>query len=178
MLKRIVGVLAACMVLFAIPQSASAMVIPNHFSRMLIGANWKCLDADTNTMNTNGGIVQQWQCIGNPADNTTPYNQLWLAVPQNNGSAAYNLVPGGTTGFKCLTTMGGLSYSRVSLWDCNSGTSQAWFPINTNAWVNPITGLCLEADPNQNYNGGGMYIAPCATADGKPVLRQTFGFID
>ncbi|MFF7248858.1 RICIN domain-containing protein [Embleya sp. NPDC008237] len=178
MIKKIAGVLAACaLLLLAIPQSASAMVIPNHFSRMLIGSNWKCLDADANNLNTNGATVQQWQCIGNPANSTTPNNQLWLAVPQNNGSAAYSLVVGGT-GFKCLQAMGTGEFSPVRLWDCNVGTSQAWIPINVNAWFNPTSGRCLEADPNQNYNGGAMYIATCRIADNKPVLSQTFGFLD
>ncbi|MYS79065.1 RICIN domain-containing protein [Embleya scabrispora] len=175
MIKKIAGVLTACALLvLAVPQSASAMVIPNHFSRMLIG-NWKCLDADANTIGTNGATVQQWQCIGSPVDNTTPSNQLWLAVPRDSGG--YSILVGGT-GVQCLTTMGALPYSRAGLWDCNAGTAQAWYPVYNNAWFNPATQLCLEADPNQNYNGGGMYIAACAIADGKPAPRQTFGFID
>ncbi len=73
----------------------------------------RCLDADTNTINNNGGIVQLWNCNGQP-------QQAWYRGADHSIRLKYN--------GKCLDhdTTQNRNGGKVQLWDCNGSPQQSW----------------------------------------------------
>jgi hypothetical protein len=78
-------------------------------------SNWRCLDADLNTISGNGTKVQLWNCNG-------WNNQKWIYDAISH--TIYSMYNG-----RCLDAdLGGIGSNgtRVQLWDCNGWANQKW----------------------------------------------------
>lgn len=104
------------------------------------GIAGKCLD-DNGGGNTNGTVVQIWNCNGSNA-------QWWTAYLDGTLRAEG----------KCLdaTALGTANGTKIELWDCNGGTNQVWQAYN-GGYRNPVSGRCLD-DPNLSTTDGTQLI--------------------
>jgi hypothetical protein len=78
-------------------------------------ANWRCLDADLNTIAGNGTKVQLWDCNGWS-------NQKWIYDAISH--TIYSLYNG-----RCLDAdLNGIGANgtKAQLWDCNGWANQKW----------------------------------------------------
>jgi hypothetical protein len=97
--------------------------------------NRRCLDAQLDTINNNGTVVQIWDFINNA-------NQNWgfqlgvITIIQNQWSG------------RCLDadlgTIGG-NGTKVQLWDCNGRENQKWAVVPNGKIQNLWSGRCLES---------------------------------
>lgn len=101
----------------------------------------RCLDADLNTINGNGTIVQLWDCNGQP-------QQQW--VLGDDGSI--RSVKNGRCLDADLNTING-NGTKVQLWDCNGQPQQRWYydGFYTHSGFNA---RCLDADLNTVGSNG------------------------
>ena len=127
--------------------AAPALANPTHN-----GANPnKCLDADTNGLNSNGTKMQLWHCYGGT-------NQEWDWGPLGlGGREIINRANG-----KCLdadannVTHDG---AKVQLWNCWGGANQLWaiaWPDTSGRFqiLNVASGKCLDADSGHITDDG------------------------
>lgn len=103
--------------------------------------NNKCLDADLNTMNRLGIIVQLWDCNGQP-------QQQWRFYRDGTVRSAYN----GRCLDADLNTIN-RNGTTVQLWTCNGQPQQKW-DGRTGAITSRYNGRCLDADLNTIYRNG------------------------
>jgi hypothetical protein len=103
----------------------------------------KCLDADINTGNNDGGIVQLWTC--------GPWNQQdWEVWPDGH---LYNV-----RFQKCLDAdinTGNNDGGKVQLWTCGPWNQQWWEIWPDGHVYNQRFQKCLDADINTGNNDGG-----------------------
>ncbi|MEU8270307.1 RICIN domain-containing protein [Sphaerisporangium sp. NPDC049002] len=99
-------------------------------------SNWRCLDADLNTIQPNGTKVQLWTCNG-------WNNQKWTYdVKTHTIHSQYNN--------RCLdadlNTIGS-NGTKVQLWDCNGWSNQKWiYDAISHTIYSMYNGRCLDAD--------------------------------
>jgi hypothetical protein len=113
------------------------------------GFTSNALDADTNTIGTNGTKVQLWQSLGTS-------NQQWT---DSNAKIA------NAQGDRCLDadlgTIGG-NGTRVQLWQCLGGLNQKWQVNSDGTIVNAQSHRCLDADTNTiGTNGTKIQLWDC-----------------
>ncbi|GAA5152233.1 MULTISPECIES: RICIN domain-containing protein [Amycolatopsis] len=97
------------------------------------GYNGRCLDADLNTMGTNGGKVQLWDCNGQPQQSWTPLRDATIR----------------SANARCLDAdlnRIGFNGVKVQLWDCNGQPQQRWFLQEDGSIRSGYNGRCLDAD--------------------------------
>ncbi|HWO68258.1 MAG TPA: RICIN domain-containing protein [Umezawaea sp.] len=133
----------------------SAAPSPIEFDAFYNSLSDKCVDADTNTANTNGGKVQLWDC-------NWQFQQEWT-VEWDAITPIKNNYPWPV---KCLDA--DLNHihengARVQLWDCNGSAQQAWWYNPPDfSWHNVASGKCLDADLNHIHeNGAKMQLWDC-----------------
>ncbi|GAA4605502.1 putative heme/steroid binding protein [Actinoplanes octamycinicus] len=121
-----------------LPMESASATPP--FQRVHVGFNNKCLDADVNTIWTNGTKVQLWDCNGSP-------QQLWWREG--------NTIHVGYNG-KCLDADFNNIWNngtKVQLWDCNGSQQQQWISVNGALHVG-FNNKCLDADFNAIWSNG------------------------
>ncbi|MFD4240454.1 ricin-type beta-trefoil lectin domain protein [Streptomyces sp. NPDC058525] len=110
----------------------------------------RCLDADTNTINNNGGRAQVWDC-------NYAANQRWILEPSGALRVDFN-------NNKCLdadTNTINNNGGTVQLWTCNGQPQQAWYRGANNTIRSKYNGKCLDHDTNENRNGGKVQLWTC-----------------
>jgi Ricin-type beta-trefoil lectin domain len=115
----------------------------------------KCLDADLNTINDNGAVVQLWDC--NYED-----QQLWYLTGDFAIHVAYN--------GRCLDADVNHIFDngdRVQLWECNGSPQQKWYVYGDYTIRSAYSGLCLDADINHIWdNGDRIQLWECTSGPG------------
>jgi hypothetical protein len=112
--------------------------------------NGACLDADTNTIKSNGTKVQLWQCLGDS-------NQYWYE--DNYGTYARIWNEDGGRYLDADTNTIGANGTKVQLWDyIAANTNQEWYVNGDGTIVNQDTAASihdyLDADTNTIANNG------------------------
>jgi hypothetical protein len=132
--------------------------------------NFRCLDADLNTIGRNGTVVQLWDC-------NRFTQQRWVAVRGTRGG----IIIVNLRAKRCLDADAPNAFrdgARVQLWDCNASAQQEWYEapsIRGNGlyvYVNLLSHKCLDADTNSiKRNGTKMQLWRC-----NGQLQQTFWY--
>lgn len=102
----------------AIPEAVPIYLLNRHFG----DSDRKCLDADLNTINANGGRVQLWQC-------NNSQQQQWIAYRNAEGF----IVLVNNLSNKCLDANPNTLYNnpaQVYLWECNGSPQQQWNDVD------------------------------------------------
>lgn len=183
MLKRVGCLLAACLLIVLLPQSANAYMVENKFTRVFNG-NWNCLDAEASQAGQNGGAIQQWECL---APGTAGANQYWYIDRVTANDNDFTVHNGATWGGKCLDANPS-SQGQVYLWDCTSAEWQQWYIVpqsngNTTFANRYFNNWCLTSAPvTWPGNGGWVGLAPCdwefQSGEIVPILRQVYNSLD
>lgn len=149
--RRILVVLSAFMVALGVtvvvqPAAASAA----SGSPVKVQINGYCLDADLNTINRDGTIVQLWQCNGSN-------QQRWYRNADGTIHTSYNTDYCLDVDLNTANVNGG----KAQLWRCNGSPQQKWSNFNgqlRSGWNN----RCLDADLNTlNRNGTKVQMWDC-----------------
>ncbi|MEF2530045.1 MULTISPECIES: ricin-type beta-trefoil lectin domain protein [Streptomyces] len=110
----------------------------------------RCLDADTNTINNDGGRAQVWDC-------NHAANQRWILEPNGALRVDFN-------NNKCLdadTNTINDNGAKVQLWTCNGQPQQQWYRGPDNTIRSRYNGKCLDQDTRENRNGGKVQLWEC-----------------
>ncbi|MGW4637095.1 glycosyl hydrolase [Sphaerisporangium sp. NPDC004334] len=122
-----------------------------------VGSN-RCLDVTGNS-NSNGALLQIWDCNGqaNQAFEFTSAGELRV----------FN-------GARCVDAYNGQTSpgTKVEIWDCNGGANQKW-RLNSDGSVTGVqSGLCLDVDNQGTANGTAVNLWNC---NGQANQRWTQG---
>ncbi|MGW4637075.1 glycosyl hydrolase [Sphaerisporangium sp. NPDC004334] len=136
--------LAASVAAALLTTVAALMAAPASAAAGLVGAaSGRCLDVTGNS-NSNGALLQIWDCNGqaNQAFEFTSAGELRV----------FN-------GARCVDAYNGQTSpgTKVEIWDCNGGANQKWRQNADGSITGVQSGLCLDV------NGAG-------TANGTPVI--------
>lgn len=108
----------------------------------------RCLDADLNTIGSNGTRVQLWDCNGQP-------QQKWYIDQYASQSGTIWQVLRNVASGRCLDAdLNSIQTNGtyVQLWDCNGQPQQEWRNVialqNQFSQAGPMLGRCLDADTN------------------------------
>jgi len=127
--------------------------------------NYRCLDADSNTIGSNGTKVQLWDCAG--AD-WQHWNRSYFGGSGNSG--VITNVKSGRCLDADLSTIGG-NGTKVQLWDCVYAANQEWSTPGDGTIRNVQSGRCLDADLNTiGGNGTKVQLWDCAGGNNQQWL--------
>ncbi|WP_432934415.1 glycosyl hydrolase [Microbispora sp. CA-135349] len=122
-----------------------------------VGSN-RCLDVTDNS-NTNGALLEIWDCNGqaNQAFEFTSAGELRVF----NGTRCVDAYAGGTA-----------PGTKVEIWDCNGGANQKW-RLNSDGSITGVqSGLCLDVYNQGTANGTAVNLWNC---NGQANQRWTQG---
>ncbi|MEU5592564.1 RICIN domain-containing protein [Streptomyces sp. NPDC020298] len=117
--------------------------------------NGRCVDADLNTIGTNGTKVQLWDCNNSAQQNWVLYGDGTIRSSKNGKCLDADLNTIGANG------------TKVQLWDCNNQLQQKWTITGgttsaTHQVVSRYSNRCVDADLNTiGTNGTKVQLWDC-----------------
>ncbi len=132
---------------------------------MIMNEAGLCLDADRDTIKTDGTRIQVWTCVRNQ----TPQEWHFHRVDVVSGTPRYEIV--NEDGGKCLDVDKphmSENGAKVQLWKCTGVIEQQWF-IRDNTIVNAGGQKCLDVATPRTQNGAIVRAWTCG-----PQRQQTW----